>query len=234
MRLSQRLLGFFRATSPEELLALCRPAAPLPEGFASARLDCRVRFAHQGIEGRLAIQLAPGDRMRYEADLDILGSVLAVLGGERGWEQHEGAPPTELTGALLEQEHYESPLFFAGDWPSRFESLERTATKTFEGQEVHVLHATPHEAPPLTLQVDADTGRVLRREGFLLVEAGVQLPVEARYEDYRERDGLWLPHRIVEDIAGLGRVVIELESVEWGVEHPAGTFAEPAAASDDG
>ena len=101
---------------------------------------------------------------------------------------------------------------------------------TVDDRPTHVVRLTPHESPAITLQIDAETGDLLRSRGMVLHRGIGGIPVTTVYEDHREADGLRMPWRVISTNEGTGRVVMTIAEVETNVTLPEDAFEiEPPA-----
>ena len=89
--------------------------------------------------------------------------------------------------------------------------------------------------PPTLVSVDAETGDVLQDQRTTsFAEAGAML-VTTTYSDYRDIDGMRVPHYYVSSNDLIGRAIYQVERVEVGVKLAPETFTlEPSPASGRG
>ena len=98
----------------------------------------------------------------------------------------------------------------------------------FGDRKTWVVRLTDADIPPLTIQVDAETGEVLHSTTIVPSAGGTaSMPVEVKYEDYRDRLGLWIPHRVTITNPANGNLIRNVEDVEAEVQLPRGHFRLP-------
>ena len=204
----------------EEVIALRRSdafEARLAE-LGTCRLHGTVRFVHCGAAGTVTTTFEAGPRFREATDLSPFASTTTTFDGERAWFSTTLEPFQELTGESLDQARTGDPAVFFGDWTRRFERARVTQVKQAEGRRLLVVELTLGEAPPLTVQVDAESGDVVRAEARELVTNLGGLPKTVSFEDWRDVQGLRLPMRVVTEDDTTGRVVVEYQELETGLQ----------------
>jgi CubicO group peptidase (beta-lactamase class C family) len=221
---------------PEELLpdaealhALRRSverAARLAE-LGPIRVRARVRAAQSGVQGTLT-QLVDGpERARTEMDFGRFGGMTSVLNAEGAFEENTLAPPRALSSAAQAQARHDHPFALWGDWRTAFPGERIVRRGAVDGRETLEVHLRDGDLPVAILDVDAATGDVLRwREPQLVPELG-ELPTTTRFADFREVAGLRVPYRFVISNEATGRMVVEVETFEVGVDVPEGAFRSP-------
>jgi hypothetical protein len=78
---------------------------------------------------------------------------------------------------------------------------------------VWVIRAVSPDMPPATLYVSAETGLLLREDGWLAVRGVGLYRLTARFDDYRTVGGVQLPFRIASESAITGKRVIRYASI---------------------
>ena len=114
------------------------------------------------------------------------------------------------------------------DWRRGFPGERVVRHGELDGRPTLEVHLLDGDLPPAVLDLDPETGDVLRwREAAILPNVG-QLLVTTLFSDYRDVAGLRVPHRMVVENPESGRLVLDVESLETGVEVPPAVFAPPA------
>ena len=193
----------------------------------AVRLIGRLDMPVQKIEGDITQLYAAPDRYLLIIDRGT-GPQRVAWNGERATLSNDQEGTIEAEGVRREQARLESFVTLVSDWRKVFEKLEiLMRIPGAAGAEARlVVRATPSEARPVTLLVGEETGRLL--EHLRISEAPLvgQIGVTARYGDYREVGGMWLPFEIASTFPTplIGTVTARFEEVETGVAVSDGDF----------
>ncbi len=175
--------------------------------------------------------LIDASRARTEIQTGTVQQI-EVLGDNRAWSYSTPTGASEVEGARLEQARLEHPSVRFGDWSTHYQHVEVLKRVQLDGKAVLLVRLVPQEAPGSTMFVDEQTGRLIRTEGMAILPGLGIVGISTQYEDFRDVDGMQLPFRSVSTFASqmIGRIVVQLETAETGVEVSAETFAAPGAA----
>ncbi len=218
--------GLEKPPTLEEILAL-RRAQEFEErllALGGCRMRGTVRFVHAGAEGTVASTFQGTDRARDDVDLSPFGEEHAVLDGARAWSKSSFEPFRELEGKFLDEQRIAHPAALFGDWRKHFDSAQVIRTTLAAGRRQCVVQLRKGELEPLLLFVDAETGDVVKTEGHALARGIGSLSRTTTFEDWREVAGVRLPFRMITEDEATGRIVVQMESFESGLELPPDTF----------
>jgi CubicO group peptidase (beta-lactamase class C family)/dipeptidase len=211
-----------------EEINLLRNTSKQSEAFAGAgiiHITGRVRLPQSGLEGRL--DWYAGEKGRHVRILDFgrFGRLGTAVDGSQGWTETMFLPVLELKGPYLEQAEMEHPAALFGDWMAFFSAAEVLTEHSQEGRRDYSIRLSGKSVPPLTLRLNGETGDILFTT-HLLLRPGSQarFPIQTRYEDYREVEGLRLPFLITQSSDYFGSIVIEIENVKTGAAFPKDIF----------
>ena len=112
-------------------------------------------------------------------------------------------------------------------WRESFAKIEYAGARELSGKVCHVIEVEPHGSGTETMFFEADSGLLVRIELTLHLE-GSELPGAITYEDYREVDGVLLPHTIRRDHASIDEMVIKIERIDHKTPIPSSLFTPPA------
>lgn len=120
-----------------------------------------------------------------------------IVNGNMGWRGFGPTTPeavrgTSLQGMLFQNKHLELPMGFLNDTYDitllGHDTIGTTATE--------VLSVTDHQAPDMLVHVDANTGLIVRISGIIRGGA-VETIHTSDFFDYRKKDGIMVPHKII-------------------------------------
>ena len=182
------------------------------------------------IEGTVTITEAEPGKNHVVMSMGDLGTLTQATDGESAWVIEPLRPPRLRAGEERERA-LRSATFH---WFLKFDDLYESGTctiDTLDGVRHHRLTMRPVSGDPDVLYFDAETNLLVRLDTTMAARGG-SLPVETRYADYREVDGILVPHRMVQT---MGDTVIEivLDRVEHNRPIPDDLFALPKVLEDD-
>ncbi len=205
MRLGLVLLAFIAATTlpasragatetADAVLARYKAASGGARWDAIKTLQWNGTIASGGLDGpwRFTLDLA---NLRSSDDYR-LGPIEGADGydGSRLWRRDAGGEVALLDGPIaLRRAHTQAWLDARAYWyPARLAaSYGAVASQSFAGRRYLTIAATPQGGDPLTLWFDADSGLLAR-----IVQPQGLYTATTRLDDYRETDGLRLPHHV--------------------------------------
>ncbi len=164
-------------------------------------------------------------------EADMIGKIESGTDGETVWEVNTMMGPQvkkddERAFGLRE-------AMFHGilDWKKVYKSAECLAVEEIDAEPCYKVVMTPKEGKPETLYYAKKTHLLVKME-FELETAMGTMSVVATPSDYKRVDGILIPHKINQEIIGLQKVEIVVESVEHNTEIPADRFKVPAAVQE--
>jgi hypothetical protein len=185
--------------------------------LGTCRLVGTIRFVHCGAAGTVATTFEAGARFREETDVSPFALTRTAFDDAHAWFSSSLEPLQELTGGSLDQARTGSPAVFFGDWRHTFDVARVTQEKPVDGRPAIGVELGLGQAPRITVQVDAESGDLLRAEVRELVEGFGGLPKTVTFEDWRDVQGLRLPMRVVTEDDTSGRVVVEYQQLQTGL-----------------
>lgn len=205
-------------------------------GAAKLTPDAVVRFTgtvdvvHQGVKGTLVSLTRGPSTYSTMIDLAPFGSVRSLVTDTFSWSDSPmSGPTTERDNRAFAAAKLGNPLLFVDDLRQYAALIEVTGTEALaQGGTGVVLTLKPEHGPEQRLVIDPETGRIAVFRATAEGPAGMRIPIVTRLSDWREFDGLWYPCRQEVENPASGLSVITIESVEVGVEPPAGAFEVPA------
>ena len=198
-----------------------------------------VRFPQSGVEGRFSSSTAGDDRLRTDLDLDGSVQIRTVLNKGRASAAVSGpsaglgagAPSMELTGKQLAQIRLGHPSVIFGDWRKYYDTVRVVRAGELGGRKFYGVQLESAGLPPMRVSLDAETGDVLQTQQAMWIPEAGAIPTTTTYSDYREVGGMRVPHRYIESTEIGGRMILQVERVEVGVELAPDTFTlQPSTA----
>lgn len=205
----------------DEIMKLRRiPAVP---GIATIRTTGSVRSPQSAVEGRFSVSTAGDDQMRTDLDLDGSVQIRTVFNKSRALAVLNGAP-MELTGKQLAQTRLGHPAVLFGDWRNYYDTVRVARAGELGGRKVYSVQLESAGLAPMRVILDAETGDILQTQQAMWVPEAGAIPATTTYSDYREVNGVRIPHQYTESTEMSGRMIFQVERVEVGIELAPDTF----------
>lgn len=210
----------------EEVLSLHRKGhgAEHVGAIKTLRMSGSLRFAHQGVHGRIEITAAGLDRYSQTLDLGRFGSIRTALDGEQAWSDSSFGEFEELKDEYLLQTRLQHPLVIGTDWEKFFDNIEVERLDVIDGKKVYVLALTLGKDVTCQSFIDAETGLVVKDELLVRHPGAGALKTTITYVEYREVEGVKLPARFSIANEVTGKMAAEIEKFETNIELPADAF----------
>jgi hypothetical protein len=111
-------------------------------------------------------------------------------------------------------------------WLELYQDVHTVGADTVDSMPCYKIVLTPHQGPPETQYYDIENHLLRQSEMTLKTDMG-EIPVVAFPSDYREVDGLLIPHRSRQIAMGMQEMIFVTESIEHNADIPAERFALP-------
>lgn len=208
--------------SVDEIMALRR--IPASSATVSMRTTGSVRYPQSGVEGRFSSSSIGNEQLRLDQDVSGM-QTKTVLSKGRAWTTATGSPTKELTGKELAQVRLGAALF--GDWRKYYDAIRVVRADQLDGRKIYVVQLESAGLAPTVVGLDAETGDVLQVQQTIWAEGAGAIQTTTTYSDYRDINGMRIPHRHTTSMDVTGRTIFQVESVEVGPKLPPDTFAPP-------
>jgi len=181
--------------------------------------------AAQGVEMNLTMYSARPNLSYMLIESEMTGKIEKGSDGEVYWENSAMAGAQVKEGQertdYLRESVFDKWLY----WRELYPEVEYAGSETLAEIPVHKVVVTPEDGKPQTLFLDQESNLAVRVDMVVETPMGI-FPVISYMSDYREIDGILIPHMMEVEIMGQKREVLT-ESVEHNVELPADRFALP-------
>jgi outer membrane lipoprotein-sorting protein len=216
----------------EELMAKSIEA----QGGAAAyeKLKTRVmkgtfEIVGQNVKGPMVTYNQAPNKQYSVIDLENFGKVESGADGEVAWEVAPATGPRVLQGYERALSLREAALQAPIRWKDFYKKIETAGTDKVDDRPVYKLVMTPNEGAPETVYLDAKTYLAAKAEFKLSGPMG-DVQVVVTFDDYRKTDGINMPMRARQVLAGGAQTVeITVNEVQYNVDIPADKFKLPAA-----
>ena len=166
-------------------------------------------------------------RMQNRTDLGKFGQICTTLTADDGWMVSDFSPTDSLGENKRLEAKEGSVLVSLTDFRSMFDKVLLEGDGEQDGIAYWQLSAHRPDHPALTLYVEKATGDIRRLGIFNVIEGAGGLPVNVHFNDYREVQGMRIPHEMVVDNEAGGSTTIKVKKVETGVHLDPGQFEKP-------
>lgn len=192
---------------------------------AIQKLTSRVRRGSVEMQGVSAsgsverYQKAPNKLMSIQR-IPGYGIIQTVFNGSVAWYQRPEVSLQQLKGRPLADLQRQAEFYWPLKLKEIFPKMTLRRKEKVGGYEAYVIEAIPAEGSPEELSFDTQSGLLIRQA----IKPGEGLgTVVTRFEDYREVDGVKLPHTIRQ-----GGLIIRYTEVKHNVLIDESKFDKPA------
>ncbi|MDP2874785.1 MAG: DUF620 domain-containing protein [Holophaga sp.] len=184
-----------------------------------------MEMAAVGLKGALTIYRAEPNLSLSETDLPNFGKMLEGFDGKTAWSFSAMQGPQIKTGEEKDATE-QSARFHTENWKEEFKEVQTQGTETVEGEPCYKVLATPHKGQPSTQFYSIKTGFLVKALLKMKTAMG-EIAVESTTKDYKNVDGVLVPHTMIQSFAGQ-TVSLTFQSVVWNVAVPKTQFDPPA------
>ncbi|HET9326973.1 MAG TPA: outer membrane lipoprotein-sorting protein [Candidatus Eisenbacteria bacterium] len=185
----------------------------------------------QGIEAPFVIYERRPNQTRMEFSFQGMSGVQA-FDGKNGWavmpfmgKKEPEAVPDEESKLMQDNADMDGPLV---DYKAKGHKVELVGKEQVEGADAYKLKLTMKSGKTRNIYLDADTYLEIKMEAKRTVR-GNEVDGETTYGDYKEENGLMLPHTIETGVKGAPqKQKLVLEKFEINNDLPDSLFAMPA------
>jgi len=122
------------------------------------------------------------------------GASVTAFNGKEGWLGTPGKPLREMHGSDLDGAAIDADLHLATDLKHMFSKMQVEGTEKIDDHQTRVVVGQREDKTPIRLYFDEQSGLLVRLVRFGETALG-WLPTQIDYADYREVNGLKVPHR---------------------------------------
>jgi hypothetical protein len=185
-----------------------------------------VEMTAQNLKGTLTRYSAPPDKSYTVMELDGVGKIEEGSAGGVAWENNPMTGPRIKSGAEKAQSLREATFNGPLNWQKMYVKAETAGVETIDGEECYKVVLTPAEGKPETTYYQKKSGLVVRTTTVASSPMG-EFPVEQDVSDYKNFDGVLLPTKMVQKVAGQ-EIVFTIDSVKVNEQITADRFNPPA------
>lgn len=180
----------------------------------------------QGITMNMTVYAAKPNNAYVLAEAEALGKMESGISGDVAWSNSVLQGPQIKEGPEKDNSMRDATFDRLIYWRKDLESAETIGVESVDGKPAYKVITSPKLGKEQTLYFDQASKLLVKIESTAVSQAG-EIPLEAYIEDYREIDGVRLPHRIRVNVLGQERI-ITTHSAEHNVQIPPGRFDLPA------
>ncbi len=194
-------------------------------GVKSLTAKGTMSIPEQGVTGNFTIQQTAPDRMRMQMTIEGIGEQFFGYDGETAWQNSALTGPEILEGEQAEQFAMQADVAPFIDLDEKFDSVEVTGKKDFQGHSAYSLVAKREGREPITHYFAVDSGLHIGTEMTQVSQMG-KMEVMVMVEDYRDVNGLKISHKSTVELPVGMSIVTQVESID-NSELPESTFELP-------
>ncbi|MBV9925227.1 MAG: hypothetical protein JOZ96_09455 [Acidobacteria bacterium] len=185
-----------------------------------------IEIAPMGVKGTFESSQKAPQMSVTTMNLTGLGTLQQGFDGAVGWAKDPFTGLRELKGGELAAVRRAAFINPSG-WRKAYNSMKTTGRAKVGDREAYVIEGAYGGDTPDKLYFDAQTGMLLRMDAVVDSPQGRVLS-ETTFEDYREVDGVKVPHT-VRAVLGAATIVTKVEEVKHDVALEDKLFAKPTS-----
>jgi len=194
------------------------------DAITSLYLEGTTEVSAQKIRGDMKLWWKDGD-FYIEQQMIGIGTQRAGKQGDVIWTEGPINGLRKLSGSEAEQHAWASSPSLPAHWQRYFDKAETTAEREHHGKKVYDVKLTSKTGANVTLSFDAVSGLQVV-QAFKQVTPMGEVPLAVEFDDYRDVDGIKLPHKQVTDLM-VATATQTLTKVEIGAAVDTSKFAMP-------
>jgi hypothetical protein len=183
-------------------------------------------FTAQGLKGSITRFAAAPNQTYMAIELEGIGKIEQGSSGGVVWEKNPMTGPRIKSGEEKVQDLREATYNQPVRWREVFVKAETVGRETVEGEDCYKVVLTPKEGKPETSYYSKKSGLVVKSETTAVTQMG-EMNVEMVVSAYKEFDGVKVPTRMVQRVAGQ-EFVIAIDNLKYNESLPADRFEPPA------
>lgn len=181
----------------------------------------------QGLKGQTTMTQAAPNKLAMTMDLGPIGNQRQGFDGNVAWSVDTMSGARVVDGVdrenLARQARFNAELA----WKEMYKDVQAVAQVDIEGKPAYQLDMSTPDGQRVSNFYDKESGLLLMTKTMVKSQMG-EVPMESFYSDYREADGVKIPHKTLIKAAMGMEITMTIESVKHNVEMPANTFDVPA------
>lgn len=154
-----------------------------------------VELSPVGIKGEAESYAAAPGKSYAKISLAGVGDIIESFDGTTAWTINPIQGNRNKEGQELLQTKLSNNFYREINLDKLYSNWQVKGTEKVGDRDAYVLTGTPEGLEPETFYFDAETGLLLRNDQTLISPQG-NMVGKAFYEDYREVDGVKIPHKI--------------------------------------
>lgn len=185
------------------------------------------KMSISGVDMAATIYSAEPNLLYTLFESEMIGRMESGCNGEVAWDMSTMQGATVKEGEELEKALFNAAFNAELYWRDRYTSIDVLAEEEIDGATCYKVALTPAVGDSLTAYVDKETWLTVKTETVSNSDMG-SISIVTNPSDYREVDGVKVPFSMKMVLMGAQEMTTTMDSVEFNVELPEGTFDLPA------
>lgn len=177
----------------------------------SETVVAKMSLAAQGIEASLTTHTAMPNKQRVVTEFPGIGKIESGSDGQVYWEKSAIQGARIRKGDELPQARRQATMNAPLHWRTLYSKVETAGTETVDGKLCYVVTMTPSDGKPEVSCYDKESGLLVQVKLTVKTQMG-EIPFVTRVADYREVEGVKVPHKLTQSVAGQ-QIDITIEKV---------------------
>jgi len=201
-------------------------------GGRSAYENCKTRVTKgtlevmgMGMKGAVSMFQSGSHKSYMTVEFEGMGKTEEGFDGQVAWEKNAMMGARIKEGPERNLASRSADLLADLNWREHFPQVKTVALEDVDGKPSYKVEMSPKEGAPEYRFYDKETGLLLKATTVLTTHMG-EIPVEAFFDDYKEAQGITLPHKLTQKVA-MQQVVLTFNEVTHNADIPSERFTLP-------
>ncbi|MBL8746496.1 MAG: hypothetical protein JNK58_09095 [Phycisphaerae bacterium] len=185
-----------------------------------------MEIPQQGLKGTTTMLQAAPNKMRMRIDLGGFGSQTTGTDGHDAWsiDTMQGARilEGEEKAAMLRQATFNGEL----NWESVYKEAKAEAEEEVNGKPAYAVTMTTPDGQKSTNYYEKESGLLVKTMTVAKSPMG-EIPMESAYTDFKQVDGITMPHKTTISSAMGMQIIMTIESLRQNIDLAPDAFAMP-------
>lgn len=184
-----------------------------------------IELAPMGIKGTVESHAAAPDKSYTKMNLAGIGEMIESFDGKTSWSINPLQGNRDKTGEELLQTKLVNNFYREINLDKLYTKMEVKGIEKVGDKDAYVVVGTPEGLAPETFYFDKQSGLILRADSILVSPEG-KIPTKTFYEDFREVDGVKIPHKI-RAVTPQFEIITIVNEIKHGAPIDDAKFAKP-------
>lgn len=195
------------------------------EKIQTRSIKSMVELVPMGVKGTAETYQSAPDKIYNKVTLGGIGDIIDSYDGTTAWTINPLQGNRDKSGDELAQTKLSSAFYRETNFEKLYPKLEVKGIEKVGDKEAYVVVGTPNGLDAQTFYFDKQSGLLLREDSIVISPEG-KMPSKVFLDDYREVDGVKIPHKM-RTVLPQFEILVTATEVKTGVKIEDSLFSKP-------